>query len=443
MSSSLLNIINSIIDKKKISWEFGIENAKLVTKHAVGGNSISEMLFSGYYNFSGVLVPTLDFTETTFLEKLKIKHWSYANFVLSAILFCIKYELTRGTPSFFVLSKNIVYLLFDESTLGAEVFNVLKSTNLFNLYKKDGVSAINSFFFEMTDISQEYAWNTLGIFRILSLFDFHFTPSFIDKCIADCIKQNTLGPLILALYALNAKLDLSISNFQESFRIVNSFNSKKAFLKKKKYLSNRFFFNLFFEKKTIKYFYGSHIKIELKKSASIGLILTFLLGSTVFGPKLVPGVYKLSLYDSSSLGIQNIKTQTPQLKKTELKTNPLILRRNKNQTNPSFSREPIKSFNRPRLTVYSQNNNPLGSILGGSKDKIENNNVEIIARSVYVPIRRITYEYFIVIIDGVHQFCPYGIYGQYKNLSYDMEKYIIPDAQNYFNKEKASVCLLR
>jgi hypothetical protein len=275
MDISLLNIVNSIIDKKQISWEFGIENAKLVTKHAVGGNSISEMLFSGYYNFTGVLVPDFGLTDTAFLEKLKIKHWSYANFVLSAILFCIKYELTGGAPSFFVLSKNIVYLLFDETTLGEEVFNVLKSTNLFTSYQEDTLAGINSFFYDMIirmNSPRRYSWNRLGISRVLSLFDFHFTDSFIDKCITDCINQNTLGPFILALYVLRAQMNLLTVTQSESLAIVDNFKNFKKFLKEKKYLSDSFFFNQFLEKKDIKKFYGSNIQYDIKQAGTVSLI---------------------------------------------------------------------------------------------------------------------------------------------------------------------------
>lgn len=74
MNKELLNRVNYVIDKKQITWEFGIDNARIVTKCAIGGLFISEMLFSGYYNFTGVLLPNYNIAETTFLEKLKIKH---------------------------------------------------------------------------------------------------------------------------------------------------------------------------------------------------------------------------------------------------------------------------------------------------------------------------------------------------------------------------------
>lgn len=275
MNIELLNIVNIIINEKQITWEFGIVNAKLVTKYAVGGNSISEMLFSGDCDFTGVLVPSYSVTETTFLEKLKIKNWSYTDFILSAILFCIKYEITYGASNFLILSKNIVYLLFDKTTFGEEIFDILKATNLFNLYKQDVLSGINLFFYEMTNTvgsPRGYSWNRLGIFRILFLFS--FTSSIIDKCIDDCKNQNTLGPLILALYALEINLSFSNLSYQEKLPIIDNFKQFKAFLKKKKYLSNNFFFNLFFEEKNIKKFYGSNIKVELSQSEKIALAVT-------------------------------------------------------------------------------------------------------------------------------------------------------------------------
>lgn len=241
MDIRLLNIVDSIIDKKQICWQFGIENGRLVTKYPVGGESISNMLFSGYYDFTGVLVPTFDFTEITFLEKLKIKHWSYTDFVLLAILFCIKDELSLKTSDFLILSKNIVYLLFDENTLEEEVFNVLKYTNLFNLYKRDALYGLNFFFQEMINtisLPRGYSWNTVGIFRILSLFNFDL--SIIDKCIIDCTKQNTLGPLILALYVEETQLNLSSASVQESVAIINNFEKFKVSLKKN-YLNKSFF----------------------------------------------------------------------------------------------------------------------------------------------------------------------------------------------------------
>ena len=81
----------------------------------------------------------------------------------------------------------------------------------------------------MIKYSSWYAWNTLGIFRILSVFDFHFTPSFMDKCVADCMEENSLGPLILALYAFETKLILSRASQKESLPLINLFKKKKAF----------------------------------------------------------------------------------------------------------------------------------------------------------------------------------------------------------------------
>jgi hypothetical protein len=107
------------------------------------------MIFLRVVNFTGVLVPSFNLNEKACLEKLKISHWSYTNFVISAMLFCIKHELTQGVSSFYILSKDVVYLLFNETTLGDEVFRVLKFTNLFTLYRDDALDAINQFFYQM------------------------------------------------------------------------------------------------------------------------------------------------------------------------------------------------------------------------------------------------------------------------------------------------------
>ena len=94
-----------------------------------------------------------------------------------------------------------------------------------------------------------------------------------------------------------------------------------------------------------------------------------------------------------------------------LKQNVLGLQPSKVQQNPSafpIVSAPIKQYNRPRLTVYSQasSNNkdsdkssvPIGSILTSSNDEIE-----IKRYSVYVKSRRKTYNYSIIKACG--QYC--------------------------------------
>ena len=429
MNTNLLNIINSIIEKKQISWKFGIYNARLVMQYAVGCNSISEMLFSQDSKFTGVLVPNFELSETIFLEKLKIKHWSYSDFIISAMLFCIQYEIIYGASNLIVLFKNLVFLLFDETILGEEIFNVLKDTNIFNLYRQNALSGINLFFYGMNntvDSPQRYFWNKLGIARILSLFSFNSV--IIQKCIADCKDQNTLGPFILASYALEINLSFSSLNDQEKWPIIANFKQFKAFLKEKKYLNNSFFLKLYLEPKNIKNFYGSNIKIELNQSASLAGIAVLATGSAwVFAvPKIVsvfPNVFRGSSQNQpEKLNLQQVKK-------------PSTL---------SLLPESTKIYNRPRLTVYAKDFStdpanqssslPMGSVLGASKNNWRNDNVKIITRSVYVPKRNFTYEYYILYVNGVYSFCPYGIYGQYNNLKYDMKHHIVPHAESFFKE---------
>lgn len=126
-----------------------------------------------------------------------------------------------------------------------------------------------------------YKWNTLFISRLLSLFNFYFTSSFMNTCIRDCVKQNTIGPLILAFYVLESNFKSSNVNQAEIFSIVAQFQAFKKSLIKNRYLNKKFFLNLVFEEKNIKKFYGSNIKIILKQSAGISIVLVSgaLLGS--------------------------------------------------------------------------------------------------------------------------------------------------------------------
>ena len=75
----------------------------------------------------------------------------------------------------------------------------------------------------------------------------------------------------------------------------------------------------------------------------------------------------------------------------------------------------------------------MGSILGATDD-INKDNIEITEHKVYVKIRKFSYVYLIVKVDGIYKFCPYGIHGPYANLKYDMTTHIIPDAKRVFKK---------
>lgn len=356
-----------------------------------GCNSISEMIFSSDIPFTGILVQDFSYTEIKFLEKLKIQNWSYSDFVISAILFSIQDELTGGAPCFYAFSKNIVYLLSDETILGKEIFETLKITNLFYLYKQDTISGINVFFAEMVQLigyPGGYKWNTLFISRILFLFNFYFTFSFTNICVRDCVKQNTMGPLILALYVLEFKFDSFTTTQAEIFPIITQFQAFKKSLIKKRYLNKKIFLNLVFEKKTIKEFYGSNIKIVLKQYAAISVLLI----STV----LVGGVFYFGQNKTTTVAIQN----------------PMTLQRKINPRFFAFLKEPVKYRHRPQMMVYStlpldnensqKSSTPIRSILSGSEDSIE-----ITTHSVFVSNRKRTYEYLIVKAAGIYYFCPY------------------------------------
>lgn len=171
------------------------------------------------------------------------------------------------------------------------------------------------------------------------------------------------------------------------------------------------------KKKYIKDFYGSDIKQKFKQSSALfTIVAALLITSTAFEPNL-PNFIVPQLTPSIS-----------KIQKSEVQTNSLLLR------------EPIRYSNRPRVTVYSRSQSTnrntenssvaMGSILGASDDTIE-----IKTYSVYVPKRKTTYEYFIAKIDGIYQFSPSDIYGQYDNLKYDMDTHIVPHAIKVFAEE--------
>ena len=98
-----------------------------------------------------------------------------------------------------------MYVLFDTTSVGDDIFKLLKFTKLFTLYKRDCLSGINAHFQDVIKQSRntpgEYRWTNVGILRILCFFlvDDLFTQ---NRCIEDYRTQNTFGPFILALQVL-------------------------------------------------------------------------------------------------------------------------------------------------------------------------------------------------------------------------------------------------
>ena len=103
------------------------------------------------------------------------------------------------------------------------------------------------------------------------------------------------------------ELDLSVVNQEENFAIVADFNKFKKYLIRNKYLNNRFFFNLVFEKKTIKNFYGANIKLKLKQAQSILVLISVICvaGITLSGRI----ASKTQLFEQNPISLQQNKVK--------------------------------------------------------------------------------------------------------------------------------------
>lgn len=134
---NLLITVNKIIHDKNLSWSFNIEHARFTIKYAIAYDSISEIIFSEDFPLINTVKPKTTYnSEYELIKELKIENWSDVDFIISAILFYIQYEIRQGSCSFFSFSINLMPLLFNNSTLSDAVFNVLEETNLFLFLEK-------------------------------------------------------------------------------------------------------------------------------------------------------------------------------------------------------------------------------------------------------------------------------------------------------------------
>lgn len=124
-----LEIINSIQRHNNIYWLWGIENTYLVLENAIVYTTISGMLFSIDINFFNALDVKISSRPSTLVSSLNLDKWSYIEFVCSAFLFCMAYEIEKQSPDWTVFIRKVGYLLINTSFLGAEIFNLLVLTS--------------------------------------------------------------------------------------------------------------------------------------------------------------------------------------------------------------------------------------------------------------------------------------------------------------------------
>ena len=268
IQTNVLTKIDTLINSRNISWPWGIQNAHLVLEYACGFNCISDLLFDPEMDFSGELNLKNTCTKSNCVSFLGLQEWSYNDFVVSALLFSIRYELEQKRAYWFSLVKTLNWLLMSDERVGEEVFTILHETHVFSIFREECLRGVLSFF------EQNYLWGgtrvTLGgrihiIQRFLALFDF---PDFFAlQCMHDCVKEKSAGPLLLALYVQSFKtLDGSeipkIERYEGSSK--RNFESFKSGLIRTKTLSRNFFVKLLFQKEQVKNFYNLNFK-KVKK----------------------------------------------------------------------------------------------------------------------------------------------------------------------------------
>lgn len=196
--------------------------------------------------------------EIDYFNTLTISQWTYPQFIISALLFCIENKLHNEA-----LLKNLVYncaryfapLFLDESFLSNSIFSCIVDLKLFHFFS---ASASNGFI-EYFTLSKIENINIVGrlnsISRFLYVFPF-FSTSFIKQCIIDCQQQQNLAPIVLALYVLYAK--------SQSLTHEKNFAYKKLDLFKKQLILLEFINNEFIYKCNFSYFKEKQEKILFK-----------------------------------------------------------------------------------------------------------------------------------------------------------------------------------
>ena len=192
IQTNVLTKINTLITSRNISWPWGIQNAHLVLEYACIFNCISDLLFDLETDFSDELNLKNTCTKSNCVSFLGLQEWSYNDFVVSALLFSIRYELEQKSAYWFSLAKTLSGLLVSDERVGEEVFTILHKTDVFSIFREECLRGALSFF------EETYLWGetrvTLGdhiIQRFLALFDFPHL--FALQCMHDCVKEKIYG----------------------------------------------------------------------------------------------------------------------------------------------------------------------------------------------------------------------------------------------------------
>jgi hypothetical protein len=264
MEQSILSIIEQKINffyKKKLvkNWPSDLMNAELAIKYAWRSDTIFDLLTTIIFKHNLCLHKILDsenieitnevvetttelqrwdfyhsnLSEIEYFSTLSISKWKYDEFILSALVFCIKNKLHNVN-----LLKNFVYscaryfapVFLDENLLSSSIFSCIVELKLFDFFPVEATSGFIQYLKPFFTPEINIEGRLKAISKFLYIFSY-FPVSFIKQCLLDCKKQNNLNPIILALYVLNMKFQPLQNERKFAYEQLENFKKKLVLLK--------------------------------------------------------------------------------------------------------------------------------------------------------------------------------------------------------------------
>lgn len=163
------------------------------------------------------------------LINLDLYNRNYSDFVISAMLYCLEYEVSRKNINLFDLVNTLMLLLLDKKEINDTIFDLLDQTKLFCDFSHECVKIINKILdYRFFSIFGKTSVNLVFIKRTLILFKMYFPNKFISECINSCFDESTYGPFLLALKVSEVRNDISYANTElETLHIYTGFQILK------------------------------------------------------------------------------------------------------------------------------------------------------------------------------------------------------------------------
>jgi len=260
ISSTIQQNVNFLYKKKLVKhWPSDLVNAELAIKYAWRSDTIFDLLttiiFKDNLCFHKILDPenievknevveTTDelqrwdfshsnLSEIEYFSTLSISRWTYAEFILSALVFCIKNKLHNEN-----LLKNFVYncarcfapVFLDKNLLSSSIFSCIVELKLFDFFPVEATSGFTQYLKPFFTPEINIEGRLKAISKFLYIFSY-FPVSFIKECLLDCKQQNNLNPIILALYVLNMRSQPLQNEKKFAYEQLENFKKKLVLLK--------------------------------------------------------------------------------------------------------------------------------------------------------------------------------------------------------------------